>query len=63
MKKTTPSDAALLQQLEQAIKAILTDKDTRPGDRLKAVEIGAKLLAIKHKIEGSGDAGSYFGGN
>lgn len=48
--------------LEQAVRDTLKDKDADPAVRLKAIEIGAKLLGIRHKIEGGGDAGSFFDG-
>lgn len=50
----------LSEVLEAAIRAVLKNKETKPADRLKAIEAGAKLLAIRHKIEGGGDAGNFF---
>lgn len=51
--------------LEDGVRAVLQDKDASPADKLKAIDAGAKLLAIRHKIETSegGDGStSFFGG-
>lgn len=52
---------ALLELLEKSVRDILRSKDTKPADRLKAIEQGARLLAIRHKIEEGGGGGSFFG--
>ncbi len=51
----------LSEVLELAIRKVLRDKDTKPADRVKAIEAGTKLLSIKHKIEGGGNDGNFFG--
>jgi hypothetical protein len=54
-------DANLMTELEGAVRAVLKDKDARRSERLKAIEVGAKLLEIRHKINGGDTAdGSFF---
>jgi hypothetical protein len=48
--------------LERAVRDVIADANTKPADKLKAIEIGAKLLSIRHKIEGGGDGGNFFSG-
>ena len=52
-------DEQLLTLLEKGVKDVLTSKRSNPADRLKAVDSGIKLLAIRHKI-GGGDEGNFF---
>lgn len=59
-KREPKKEKDLSEVLEAAIREVLKNKDTKPADRLKAIEAGAKLLAIRHKIEGGGDAGNFF---
>lgn len=58
--RTPKKELDLSEVLEAAIRSVLKDKETKPSDRVKAIEAGAKLLAIRHKIEGGGDAGNFF---
>lgn len=46
--------------LERAIKDILNDPKAKPGEKLKAVEKGCALLALRHKIGESGGGGGFF---
>lgn len=54
----------LLPELEKAVKDILAlgKDDVSTADRLKAIEAGAKLLMIRHRIEGAseGEDGKFF---
>jgi hypothetical protein len=59
MAKTVDSQE-LLKLLEDGIRKILKDPNAKLADRLKAIETGAKLLAIRHKVEGGGTDGSFF---
>jgi hypothetical protein len=59
MKQQT-NDGDFLKLLEAGVREVLRDKDAKRGDKLKAVEIGSKLLAIRHKIDGADDSGSFF---
>jgi hypothetical protein len=59
-------DGTLMRQLEKAVRDVLKDKDASAADKLRAIETGAKLLQIKHRISAGGgeDGGrepNYFG--
>ena len=54
-------DTNLMTELESAVRTVLKDKEARRSERLKAIEVGAKLLEIRHKINGGDTAdGSFF---
>lgn len=55
-KKTDP----LMNTIEREVRAML-GRELTTTERLKAIEIGAKVLAIRHKIQ-DGDAkdGAFF---
>lgn len=58
---TKKSDSDFLKILEDGIKDVLSNKDTSPKERISAIEAGAKLMQIKHKIDGDeGGASSFF---
>ena len=54
-----------LGELEREVQEILLrNRDEVPtAERLKAIEMGAKLLMIRYRIEGTGegDDGKFFG--
>jgi len=52
----------LLEELERQVRNILRDDSSRKHERLKAIEVGVKLLMIRHKIDGAegGNDGSFF---
>jgi hypothetical protein len=52
-----------LQNLEKAIEAILADDKANAQEKVKAIEAGARLLAIRHKIAVTPEEKSYFDGN
>lgn len=60
---TKAKDDSFLMSLEAGVKKILDNDKSKPGDRLKACEIGVKVLMVRHRIEniGDGDNGSFFG--
>ena len=60
MKQQATNDGDFLKLLEAGVRDVLRDKEAKRSDKLKAVEIGSKLLAIRHKIDGGDDAGSFF---
>jgi len=60
MSKQAADDIEFVKLLEDGVRAVLRDKQAKMSDRLKAVEIGSKLLAIRHKIDGADDSGSFF---
>ena len=61
----SPRHSPFLDELEKAVKDILTrsgENEVSTADRLKAIEAGAKLLMIRHRIEGTGETedGKFF---
>jgi hypothetical protein len=59
---TRHAQQELLPALEDAVKQMLK-AEIEPAERIKLIDVGAKLLMIKHKLEQddtSGD-GSFFG--
>ena len=52
-------DGDFLSILEQGVRDVLKNRKTNAGEKLQAVNAGAKLLAIKHKITG-GDEQGFF---
>ena len=54
----------LLADLKENIRKVLDDPKSTPAERLKAIEVGTKLLMIQHRITGddSGTDGKFFGG-
>jgi len=59
-KRTTKS--TLLDTLETQVLEVLKNKDITTAERLKAIETGAKILSIRHKLDGEGHGeGSFFG--
>ena len=59
-KEEKPQEDEFIELLEQGVTKVLKTKGAEPKDILDAVNAGAKLLLIKHKISGSGDDGSFF---
>ena len=57
MKK--PKEDDFLQVLELAVRSTLKDASIDAKDRIRAIEIGSKLAAIRAKID-EGDKGSFF---
>lgn len=58
--KSDGADEAFLKTLEEGVRAVLTDKKSKPHERVAAISAGAKLLAIKHKIKDD-DSTGFFG--
>jgi len=51
----------LMVVVEEAIVEVLKSKRISSVDKIKAIEAGAKILAVRHKIEqGSEDESSFF---
>jgi hypothetical protein len=48
-----------LRLLERNVKQILLSKDASRAEKVQAIATGAKLLAIRHKIEVGDDAGFF----
>lgn len=53
--------ATLLEELEKSILDMLEKPRLPNAEKLKAIEAGVKVLAIKHKIDGGGQDGAFFG--
>lgn len=52
-----------LAELEKGVRDVLNSGDAvSTAEKLKAIECGAKLLMIRHRIEGSGEGedGKFF---
>lgn len=56
--KKTPEQ--FVRILENGIRAVLKDKQSSSADKLKAIEIGAKIAAVQFKMKG-GDEDAFFG--
>ena len=52
-------DEEFLKLLEDGVRRVLKDKESKPGLKLQAVQAGAKLLMIRHNI-GGGDEKGFF---
>jgi hypothetical protein len=55
-------DGTFLQELEAGVRRVLLEGEISIAERLKAIEVGSRLLMIRHKIEmgGGDDSGSFF---
>jgi len=62
MTRNVQKDDEFFKLLEKGVRDVLNDKDAKAADRLKAIEIGAKLLQVRYRIKGSegGEDGSFF---
>lgn len=62
MTKRKGNSSKFLFTLERAVEGVLApDSVATPAEKIKAIEAGAKLLQIKHKIDGAGeDEKGYF---
>jgi len=50
-----------LALLERGVREIVKNRKSSKGDKLKAIDAGTKLLAIRHKINGGDDSKGFFG--
>jgi hypothetical protein len=57
--KSLNGSEKFLRLLERNVKSVLLDDDASTENRLAAINAGAKLLAIRHKIE-AGDSSGFF---
>lgn len=61
--KKTARDDSFLNDLEEGVRSVLRS-DATPAEKLKAVEVGAKLAAIRHRLandDSEDDDGRFFG--
>jgi hypothetical protein len=57
-----PEKDTFLETLREGLLGVLQDKEASAADKLRAIEIGAKLYMIQHKVKGVGDdSGKFFG--
>lgn len=59
MKKPAAAKDDFLDVLEQGVRDVLKDGNADAKDRMKAIEVGGKLVAIRAKISDE-DKGSFF---
>ena len=57
---TRKKQDSLMIELKAAVKKVLDNPKSKPGEVLKAIEAGAKLLMIESKIDGTAPGSSYF---
>jgi hypothetical protein len=48
-----------LRLLERGVREVMNDKNAERGDKLQAINAGAKLLAIRAKLDGA-EASDFF---
>lgn len=52
-------DKAFMDVLEDGVRTVLKNRKASSAERVAAINVGAKLLAIKHRITG-GDEDNFF---
>ena len=57
--KTLNGSEKFLRLLERNVKQVLLAKDATRSEQLQAINAGAKLLAIRHRIEGGEHEGFF----
>ena len=61
MTQRKGNNGRFLTQLERAVEEVLTkESGATLAERIKAIEAGAKLLQIKHRITTGGEEKGYF---
>ena len=58
-KKSEPESDDFIDVLEEGVRSVLGKKSATASEKLAAVNAGAKLLAIRHKITGD-DETNFF---
>lgn len=59
--KDAAKEDALLTDLEDVVKKIITGKKVSMENKLAAINAGVRLLAIRHKINGGPQDEGFFG--
>lgn len=57
------TDQSLMKLLEKGVRDVLNSRDgVSTAERLKAIEVGSRLLMIKHRMDVSGESedGKFF---
>lgn len=57
--KSEGESDAFLRDLEAGVRAVLSSKEASPSERVQAINAGAKIAMIKHKISGSDEKGFF----
>jgi hypothetical protein len=57
--KSLNGSEKFLRLLERGVREVMLDKAADRDHKLQAINAGAKLLAIRHKIE-AGDSSGFF---
>ena len=60
MRKIGGSDDVFLTELENAVRAVIKNRRSKPADKLSAINAGVRLAAIKHKISGGDPEEGFF---
>lgn len=55
-------DEALIKSIEKAVLEVLADKDLDPADKIKAIQAGTQLIAVKNKLKDGDKPANFFGG-
>ncbi len=55
------TEKTLIDVLDQGVRDVLADAKATAKDKVDAVNAGAKLLMIKHKISLGEEDGAFFG--
>lgn len=58
-RKKDDQDEVLVSELESAIRTVIKSRKASPSERVAAIGMGVKLLAVKHKINGGDDTGFF----
>jgi len=53
-------DSDFMHILEDGIRDVLNDEKATSEQKLKAIEVGAKVAAIRYKIKGGMDGEKFF---
>jgi hypothetical protein len=64
VRKTKDIPDPLMLQVARALANVMKDPKASTSEKLKAIEIGVKLLAVRHKIkepDDDGGGGMMFG--
>jgi hypothetical protein len=60
MRKTGSGDDVFLTELENAVRAVIKNRKSKPADKLSAINAGVRLAAIKHKISNGDPEEGFF---
>lgn len=49
-----------LDTLEEGVRKVLDDSNSKPSERIAAIAAGVKVAMIRHRISGGGDEDGFF---